>query len=93
MNPESALKNENVLIGMESSEQPGERIAVRLIAGLLARRIIPWVAIGDSISRGDRTSLIKFGSRVDCYLPAAANIQVKIGDRVRGGETVIALRS
>ena len=89
---ESAARNENVLVGFESSEKPGEKIAVRLIAGVLARRIIPWIAQGDEVARGERISLIQFGSRVDLYLPPLAQVQVKLGDKVRGGETVIATR-
>jgi phosphatidylserine decarboxylase len=89
---ESAARNENVLIGFESSEKPGEKIAVRLIAGVLARRIVPWISQGDEVARGERISLIQFGSRVDIYLPFDAKIQVKLGDKVRGGETVIATR-
>jgi phosphatidylserine decarboxylase len=81
--------NENVLLGLEARER-GERVAVRLIAGLLARRIVPWVAEGDEIAKGERTSLIQFGSRVDLYLPLSAGIKVKLGDKVKGGETVVA---
>lgn len=87
---ESAQRNENVLIGFASAETPGEKIGVRLIAGLIARRIVPWVAQGDSIQRGERIGLIQFGSRVDVYLPLRAKINVRLGDRVIGGETVIA---
>jgi phosphatidylserine decarboxylase len=90
MRTDSAKFNENVLIGLDSSEPSGEKIGVRLIAGLIARRIVPWVAQNDAIQRGDRISLIQFGSRVDVYLPLRAKIQVKLGDRVKGGETVIA---
>ena len=89
---ESAAHNENVLIGFESSEKPGERIAVRLIAGVLARRIVPWISVGDEVARGERISLIQFGSRVDVYLPTTASIQVKVRDKVRGGETIVATR-
>jgi len=89
---ESAARNENVLVGFESSEKPGEKIAVRLIAGVLARRVIPWIAQGDEVARGERISLIQFGSRVDLYLPPLVQVQVKLGDKVRGGETVIATR-
>lgn len=85
--------NENVFVGLESDEAPGERIGVRLIAGLIARRIVPWVQPGAKVARGQRISLIQFGSRVDCYLPPSARICVKLGDRVRGGETVIATRT
>jgi phosphatidylserine decarboxylase len=89
---ESADHNENVLVGFDSAEKSGEKIAVRLIAGVLARRIIPWIAVGDEVTRGERISLIQFGSRVDIYLPLTAQIRVKLGDKVRGGESVIAAR-
>jgi phosphatidylserine decarboxylase len=89
---ESADHNENVLVGFDSAEKPGEKIAVRLIAGVLARRIIPWIAVGDEVARGERISLIQFGSRVDIYLPLTTRIRVKLGDTVRGGESVIAAR-
>jgi phosphatidylserine decarboxylase len=90
MKTESAQFNENVLIGFDCFEPKGEKIGVRLIAGLIARRIVPWVVENDSVQRGERISLIQFGSRVDVYLPKRATIKVKLGDRVSGGETVIA---
>jgi phosphatidylserine decarboxylase len=89
---ESALLNEQVLIGIESSERPGERIGVRLIAGVLARRIVPWVAENDVVARGERLGLIQFGSRCNLYLPLGARIQVKLGEHVVGGKTVMAMR-
>jgi phosphatidylserine decarboxylase len=64
---------------------------LRLIAGVLARRIVPWVETGDDLARGDRISLIQFGSRCDVYLPASAQIKIKLGDKVVGGETVLAI--
>ena len=91
MAAESAAENENVLIGFESSERPGVKIGARLIAGLIARRIIPWVSEGETVARGERMSLIQFGSRVDVYLPLSAKIQVKLGDKTVGGETVLAM--
>ena len=87
---ESAQFNENVLIGIESAEPPGEKVGVRLIAGVIARRIVPWIADNDAVQRGERISLIQFGSRVDVYLPRRAKIKVQLGDEVTGGETVIA---
>jgi phosphatidylserine decarboxylase len=90
LNADSAKFNENVLLGLESAEPPGEKIGVRLIAGLIARRIVPWVQQNDSVQRGERISLIQFGSRVDVYLSRNARIKVKIGDRVVGGETALA---
>jgi len=89
---ESAEFNESVLIGIESLEQPGERMAVLQIAGVIARRIVSWVGVGDTVARGQRLGLIQFGSRCDLFLPLTAQIQVKPGDRVVGGETVMAVR-
>ena len=88
---ESAALNENVLIGFEANEPAGTRVGVRLIAGLIARRIVPWVEAGTVVSRGDRISLIQFGSRVDVYLPRSAQVKIKLGDRVVGGETILAV--
>ncbi len=90
LNADSARFNENVLIGLETSEPAGEKVGVRLIAGLIARRIVPWVRENDAIQRGERISLIQFGSRVDVYLSRRASIKVKLGDKVVGGETVLA---
>jgi phosphatidylserine decarboxylase len=90
MKTDSARFNENVLIGFDCAEPPGEKIGVRLIAGMIARRIVPWVAQADAVKRGERISLIQFGSRVDVYLPMRAKIRVNPGDKVKGGETVIA---
>ena len=87
---ESAQFNENVLIGLESTEPRGEKIGVRLISGVIARRIVPWIKENDVVQRGERISLIQFGSRVDVYLPRRAKIKVKPGDKVTGGETAIA---
>jgi phosphatidylserine decarboxylase len=90
MKTNCAQFNENVLIGLDAAEPRGEKIGVRLIAGLIARRIVPWIAQNDTVQRGERISLIQFGSRVEVYLPSRAKIKVKLGDKVIGGETVIA---
>lgn len=87
---ESAEQNENLLLGVESSETKGVKIGVRLIAGVLARRIVPFISQGDEFARGERISLIQFGSRTDLYLPLSAKVKVKLGDKVVGGETVMA---
>jgi phosphatidylserine decarboxylase len=87
---DSAVHNENVLMGFEATEPGGQKIGVRLIAGVIARRIVPFVQQGEEVSRGQRISLIQFGSRVDVYLPAGAKIKAALGDRVVGGETVLA---
>jgi phosphatidylserine decarboxylase len=52
---------------------------------------VPWVGRGDEVARGDRISLIQFGSRCDVYLPLSAKIKIKTGDKVVGGETVLAV--
>lgn len=82
--------NENVLIGIEPGDYPGQKIALRLIAGLIARRIVPWVAQGENITRSERISLIQYGSRCDLYLPLSVKILVKLGDKVKVGETIVA---
>jgi len=66
-------------------------IQIKQITGLLARRIVCWVKPGDTLQRGQRFGLIKFGSRVDMLIPPDANLKVKRGDHVKGGSTVIAI--
>ena len=61
-----------------------------MISGIWVRRIVPWIARGQRVVRGERIGLIRFGSRVDVFLPVQAQITVKPGDRVRGGETILA---
>jgi phosphatidylserine decarboxylase len=60
------------------------------VAGLIARRIIPWVEMGDTIPRSERISLIQYGSRCDLYLPMNVKVHAKLGDKVKGGETIVA---
>jgi phosphatidylserine decarboxylase len=90
MKADSAVHNENALIGMEAADPAGARVGVRLIAGLIARRIVSWVSVGDTVDRGDRISLIQFGSRVDLYLPMEAKVRVMLGQKVVGGQTIVA---
>ena len=82
--------NENVLLGFEASRPDKAKIGCRLIAGLIARRIIPWVQKGETVQRSERISLIQYGSRCDLYLPMSSKIRVKLGDRVRVGQSVVA---
>jgi phosphatidylserine decarboxylase len=82
--------NENVLLGFEPAGFPERRIGVRLIAGVIARRIVVWAAAGETVARGERLSLIQFGSRVELYLPAGVALECQPGQKVRGGETVLA---
>src|SRR5258708_1158225 len=88
---DSAVYNENVLLGIEASDPAGRKIGVRVIGGVIARRIVAWVQEGDQVPRGERISLIQFGSRADVYLPLDAKIKVKLNDRVIGGETMLAV--
>jgi phosphatidylserine decarboxylase len=90
MKTECATCNENVLIGFQCTEPADVKVGLRLITGVIARRIVPWIDAGDEVKRGERISLIQFGSRCDVYLPHSAKINVKLGDRVVGGETVLA---
>lgn len=68
----------------------GLRIGFTQIAGLVARRIVPWVKPGDLVATGQRVGLIRFGSRVDVYLPAGTSPQVILGQRTIAGETILA---
>ncbi len=88
---ESALYHENVLIGFDAGDPSLQKVGVRLIAGVIARRIVPFIQEGEEVQRGERISLIQFGSRADVYLSANAKIRVKLGDKVVGGETVLAV--
>jgi phosphatidylserine decarboxylase len=88
MNPESVLMNEQTLIVVDGG---GYEVSFKQIAGLLARRIVCNVKEGDKVERGQRIGLIKFGSRVDVLMPSEANLKVKMGGRVIGGSTVLAV--
>lgn len=81
-------ENERQHIMIEQSD--GRAIGFTQIAGLIARRIVPFVKPGDMVAAGQRVGLIRFGSRVDVYLPAGTEPQVLVGQRVIAGETVLA---
>jgi phosphatidylserine decarboxylase len=68
----------------------GTRVGVRQLAGLIARRVVSWVGAGQQKRRGDPLGVIKFGSRVDLFVPESWEVLVKVGDRVRNGETPMA---
>src|SRR4051812_14136980 len=72
-------------------DHDGEAIVARQIVGILARRVVCRAQVGASVRAGDRYGVMKFGSRMDIFVPATARITVKVGDTVRGGETVIAV--
>jgi len=87
MNAASAEQNEQNIVTMEGD---GQQVVFKQIAGLLARRIVFYPKAGDRLERGQRVGLIKFGSRVDVVIDASARVQVKVGDHVKGGESVLA---
>jgi phosphatidylserine decarboxylase len=82
--------NENVLMGIECSEYAGKKVGVRMIAGLMVRRIVTWVDLGEQLKRSERISMIQYGSRCDLYIPLTVKVLVKLGAKVRGGETIVA---
>lgn len=84
----SAEENEQNIVTVESE---GRTVIFKQIAGLIARRIVCNVKTGDQVARGQRVGLIKFGSRVDVLFDCDAAIQVKSGDRVKGGASVLAV--
>src|SRR2546423_6559479 len=88
MNLTSAEQNEQNIVKVEGA---GQRVTFKQIAGLLARRIVFTKKTGDRVERGERVGLIKFGSRVDVFLDHSASLPVKIGDRVKGGSSVLAI--
>ena len=87
MNRASAEENEQNIVTVEGD---GQTVVFKQIAGLLARRIVFHPKVGDRLERGQRVGLIKFGSRVDVLFDATAALQVKVGDRVKGGSSVLA---
>lgn len=87
MNPASAERNEQNLVTVRGE---GCEVTFKQIAGLLARRIVFNLSEGDPVARGQRVGLIKFGSRVDVVIPAEAALRVKVGERVKGGSSVLA---
>jgi phosphatidylserine decarboxylase len=86
--PDAGATNERSEIWIDHH---GQTIVARQIVGILARRVVCRARSGDEVRAGDRFGVMKFGSRMDVFLPADARIRVKVGDAVRAGETVIAV--
>jgi phosphatidylserine decarboxylase len=84
---EAGWANEQQAVVLESDKGP--RVLVVQIAGLLARRIIPFVKPGQRLGRGERLGMICFGSRVDLYLPVNCESLVKVGDRLKAGSSIV----
>ncbi|MES2377101.1 MAG: phosphatidylserine decarboxylase family protein [Bacteroidota bacterium] len=86
--PKSSTENERTTVVTET--KAGTQVLFRQIAGALARRIVWYVKEGDKVEQGDQFGFIKFGSRVDVFLPLGSKINVEIGEIVKGGQTVLA---
>jgi phosphatidylserine decarboxylase len=82
--------DDNERNGIVIERADGRQVGVVQIAGLVARRIVPWVREGGDLTVGERFGMIRFGSRVDVYLPAGATVLVAVGQRAVAGETVLA---
>jgi phosphatidylserine decarboxylase len=83
----SSLENEQSSVGIQSGST---RVLVRQIAGLIARRIVTYSKSGQTVKQGDRMGLIRFGSRVDVFIPTDARLRVQLGTLTTAGSTVLA---
>ena len=81
-------KNEQMIVGIEGTEG---RVMMKQIAGFVARRIVCELALGDTVVRGKRFGMIKFGSRVDVFLPPSSDVKVRVDERTVAGETILAV--
>ena len=86
----ASAENEHSAVGISNGSM---RVVVKQIVGVLARRIVCYPTSGDALQLGERFGLIRFGSRVEHILPSGTQIEVGVGDRVKGGETVIGVYS
>jgi phosphatidylserine decarboxylase len=86
-NPDCSNKNESMTWAFEN---PRATLVVKQLTGAIARRIVGWSKVGDELRKGERFGMIRFGSRTEVYLPLSATVLVKVGDRVKGGATIIA---
>lgn len=84
----SSLENEQMSVGVTTPS--GVRILTRQIAGLIARRIVTYSKVGDEAHQGDRFGIIRFGSRVDVFIPPTSTVKVKLGDMTTAGTTLLA---
>ena len=87
---EDRASEENERNAMLIETPSGVKVVLVQVAGLIARRIVCYPAIGNFILKGQRMGLIRFGSRCDIFLPKTAKVLVKVGEKVLGGETVLA---
>jgi len=91
INPESALRNEFLWIGLEEINAPHRKLAVRVISGLIARRIVCVLKPGQKVQRGEKFGMIKLGSRTELILPRdSVQVEVAVGQKVKAGTTIFA---
>ena len=83
----SSLENEQMSVGIETGQH---RVLVRQIAGLIARRIVTYSKVGETVKQGDRMGIIRFGSRVDVFIPVGSTLRAKVGDITVAGVTILA---
>ena len=88
----ASLANEQNSVTIDDGEAGGHRVTFKQIAGLIARRIVFKKQVGDTVAAGERVGMIKFGSRVDVFLPRSVHLRVKKGDRVVGGVSALGER-
>ncbi len=89
--PKSSIENERTSIVVENKSVG--KILYRQVAGFLARRIVNYAKVNDQVEQGADAGFIKFGSRADVYIPLDFKVNVKLGDKVRGGEQIIAQKN
>jgi phosphatidylserine decarboxylase len=82
----SSLENEQMSVGIETGRH---RVLVRQIAGLIARRIVTYSKVGETVKQGDRMGIIRFGSRVDVFIPVGSRVTAKLGDPTTAGVTIL----
>jgi phosphatidylserine decarboxylase len=85
--PDATLRNEQNALMIKTVQ--GQKVLCVQVAGLIARRIVCWISPGDRAVCGERFGLIRFGSRMDTFLPIGTAVRVAVGDRVKGGETIL----
>jgi phosphatidylserine decarboxylase len=85
--PDATIRNEQNALMLTTPK--GVKVLCVQVAGLIARRIVCWVSAGERVQRGERFGLIRFGSRMDTFLPLGTVLKVAVGDRVKGGETIL----
>jgi len=87
--PSATVSNEQNALMIRGAS--GAKVLCVQVAGLIARRIVCWVSPGEKVARGDRFGLIRFGSRVDLFLPKGSSLRAAVGDRVKGGKDLLAM--